>query len=127
MRAWIDPEGYRRWLASKKRAFEDQVDKGEDEQKEAVEAGELLAPNLLTPIVFGQCVIEYRSPASSPPAPNHASSRHREKRSNVPFTEERLTAMRGGLTAEENRWKLIRGRKMKSIIVLGLEQKGLSD
>ena len=26
----------------------------------------------------------------------------------VPFTEEQLTAMRGGLTAEEYRWKLIR-------------------
>ena len=26
----------------------------------------------------------------------------------VPFTQEQLTAMRGGLTAEEYRWKLIR-------------------
>jgi hypothetical protein len=26
-------------------------------------------------------------------------------------TEKQLAAMRGGLTAEENRWKLIRGRK----------------
>jgi len=26
----------------------------------------------------------------------------------VPFTEEQLTGMRGGLTAEEYRWKLIR-------------------
>ena len=26
----------------------------------------------------------------------------------VPFTEDELTAMRGGLTAEEYRWKLIR-------------------
>jgi hypothetical protein len=26
----------------------------------------------------------------------------------VPFTDEQLTAMRGGLTAEEYRWKLIR-------------------
>ena len=26
----------------------------------------------------------------------------------VPFTEEQLTVMRGGLTAEEYRWKLIR-------------------
>ena len=26
----------------------------------------------------------------------------------VPFTEEQLAAMRGGLTAEEYRWKLIR-------------------
>ena len=26
----------------------------------------------------------------------------------VPFTEEQLTAMRGGLTAEEYRWKTIR-------------------
>ena len=26
----------------------------------------------------------------------------------VPFTEEQLTAMRGGLTADEYRWKLIR-------------------
>lgn len=26
LRAWIDPEGYRRFIASKKRAFEDQVD-----------------------------------------------------------------------------------------------------
>jgi metallo-beta-lactamase class B len=25
--AWIDPEGYRRFVASKKRAFEDQIDK----------------------------------------------------------------------------------------------------
>jgi metallo-beta-lactamase class B len=24
--AWIDPEGYRRWVAGKKRAFEDEVD-----------------------------------------------------------------------------------------------------
>jgi hypothetical protein len=31
-----------------------------------------------------------------------------EKRSGVPFTEEQLSAMRGGLTAEEYRWKLIR-------------------
>jgi hypothetical protein len=31
----------------------------------------------------------------------------REKRSGVPFTEEQLNAMRGGLTAEEYRWKLI--------------------
>jgi hypothetical protein len=28
--------------------------------------------------------------------------------SGVQFTEEQLTAMRGGLTAEEYRWKLIR-------------------
>ena len=27
MKAWIDPEGYRRFVAAKKRAFEDQVDK----------------------------------------------------------------------------------------------------
>jgi hypothetical protein len=26
----------------------------------------------------------------------------------VPFTDQQLTAMRGGLTAEEYRWKLIR-------------------
>jgi metallo-beta-lactamase class B len=26
VKAWIDPEGYRRWVAEKKRAFEDQVD-----------------------------------------------------------------------------------------------------
>ena len=26
----------------------------------------------------------------------------------VPFTDEQLTAIRGGLTAEEYRWKLIR-------------------
>ena len=32
----------------------------------------------------------------------------RERRSKVPFTEEQLTAMRGGLTAEEYRWRLIR-------------------
>ena len=32
----------------------------------------------------------------------------REKRNIVPFTEEQLTVMRGGLTAEEYRWKLIR-------------------
>lgn len=32
----------------------------------------------------------------------------REKRSGVPFTEWQLTAIRGGLTAEEYRWKLIR-------------------
>jgi metallo-beta-lactamase class B len=25
-KAWVDPEGYRRWVAEKKRAFEDQVD-----------------------------------------------------------------------------------------------------
>ena len=25
--AWIDPEGYRRFIAGKKRAFEDEVDK----------------------------------------------------------------------------------------------------
>lgn len=31
----------------------------------------------------------------------------REKRSGVPFTDEQLTAIRGGLTAEEYRWKLI--------------------
>ena len=29
----------------------------------------------------------------------------------VPFTEERMTQMRGGLTAEEYRWKLIKGLK----------------
>lgn len=27
IKAWIDPEGYRRFVASTKRAFEDQVDK----------------------------------------------------------------------------------------------------
>ena len=32
----------------------------------------------------------------------------RERRTTVPFSEEQLTAMRGGLTAEEYRWKLIR-------------------
>jgi hypothetical protein len=33
----------------------------------------------------------------------------RERRGGrVPFTEAELTAMRGGLTAEEYRWKLIR-------------------
>lgn len=32
----------------------------------------------------------------------------REKRSGMPFTEEQLTAIRGDLTAEEYRWKLIR-------------------
>jgi hypothetical protein len=32
----------------------------------------------------------------------------REKRSGVPFTDEQLTAIRGGLTAEEYRWNLIR-------------------
>ena len=32
----------------------------------------------------------------------------REKRRSVPFANEQLTAMRGGLTAEEYRWKLIR-------------------
>jgi hypothetical protein len=32
----------------------------------------------------------------------------REKRSSVPFTKEQLTGIRGGLTAEEYRWKLIR-------------------
>ena len=32
----------------------------------------------------------------------------REKRNGVPFTEEQLNAIRGGLTAEEYRWKLIR-------------------
>jgi len=26
VKAWVDPEGYRRWVAEKKRAFEDQVD-----------------------------------------------------------------------------------------------------
>ena len=52
----------------------------------------------------------------------------------MPFTAEQLTAMRGGLTAEEYRCKLMSGISaymwpsgMKSIIVLGLEQKGLSD
>ncbi|HEX2447805.1 MAG TPA: hypothetical protein VHK26_06435 [Methyloceanibacter sp.] len=32
----------------------------------------------------------------------------REKRSGVPFTEEERNSIRGGLTAEEYRWKLIR-------------------
>ena len=32
----------------------------------------------------------------------------REKRKTVPFTEEELVVMRGGLTAEEYRWRLIR-------------------
>ena len=32
----------------------------------------------------------------------------RKGRSSVPFTDEQLTAIRGGLTAEEYRWKLIR-------------------
>jgi hypothetical protein len=32
----------------------------------------------------------------------------RERRSGVPFTEEELTAIRGGMTAEEYRWHLIR-------------------
>ena len=27
VKAWIDPEGYRRFVAGKKRAFEDEVDK----------------------------------------------------------------------------------------------------
>jgi metallo-beta-lactamase class B len=27
VKAWLDPQGYRRWVAGKKRAFEDQVDK----------------------------------------------------------------------------------------------------
>jgi metallo-beta-lactamase class B len=26
IKAWMDPEGYRRWVSGKKRAFEDQVD-----------------------------------------------------------------------------------------------------
>jgi metallo-beta-lactamase class B len=26
VKAWIDPEGYRRWVSGKKRAFEDEVD-----------------------------------------------------------------------------------------------------
>jgi len=34
--------------------------------------------------------------------------------SKVPFTEEQLTAMRGGLTAEEYRWKTIRKWQRKS-------------
>jgi hypothetical protein len=32
----------------------------------------------------------------------------REKRSGVPFTKKELSTIRGGLTAEEYRWKLIR-------------------
>jgi hypothetical protein len=32
----------------------------------------------------------------------------RERRSKVPFTEEELSKLRGGLTAEEYRWHLIR-------------------
>ena len=32
----------------------------------------------------------------------------RERRSSVPFAEVQLTAIRGGLTAEEYRWKLTR-------------------
>ena len=32
----------------------------------------------------------------------------KKRRSSVAFTEEQLTAIRGGLTAEEYRWKLIR-------------------
>jgi metallo-beta-lactamase class B len=31
--AWVDPEGYRRWVASKRRAFEDEVDKEMGVQK----------------------------------------------------------------------------------------------
>jgi hypothetical protein len=31
----------------------------------------------------------------------------RERRSGVPFTEEQLNSIRGGLTAEEYRWKVI--------------------
>jgi metallo-beta-lactamase class B len=27
VKTWLDPEGYRSWVAGKKRAFEDQVDK----------------------------------------------------------------------------------------------------
>jgi len=26
VKAWMDPEGYRRWVSEKKRDFEDQVD-----------------------------------------------------------------------------------------------------
>ena len=26
VKAWVDPEGYRRWVAEKKRAFEDELD-----------------------------------------------------------------------------------------------------
>jgi hypothetical protein len=37
-------------------------------------------------------------------------------RAKVPFTDEQLTAMRGGLTAEEYRWKLIRGVRSRSLI-----------
>jgi hypothetical protein len=32
----------------------------------------------------------------------------RERRSKMPFTEDELSAMRGGRTAEEYRWRLIR-------------------
>jgi hypothetical protein len=32
----------------------------------------------------------------------------RQRRSGVPFTEDELTAIRGGMTAEEYRWHLIR-------------------
>jgi len=43
----------------------------------------------------------------------HEATPHRDTRerdgSRVPFTEEQLTAMRGGQTAEEYRWKLFRG------------------
>jgi hypothetical protein len=37
----------------------------------------------------------------------------RERRSQVRFTDEELTAMRGGVTAEEYRWKPIRKQRKK--------------
>jgi hypothetical protein len=45
-------------------------------------------------------------PATSQPAPKpRFIDIPRERRSNVPFTEEELNSIRGGLTAEEYRWK----------------------
>ena len=38
----------------------------------------------------------------------HRGSQPERGGGRVPFTEEQLAAMRGGLTAEEFRWKLIR-------------------
>jgi metallo-beta-lactamase class B len=47
--AWLDPEGYRRWVASKKRAFEDKVDKEMSVEKTPTKA----AATTTTPAATG--------------------------------------------------------------------------
>lgn len=54
-----------------------------------------------------RCVATRRASLAVRRRSPYKATLHRDQ-ARVPFTEEQLTAMRGGLTAEEYRWKLIR-------------------